>query len=316
MTQPGTRLRLQGNGWGLLAVMAAMWYVGAGQSNGAAYLLCFTVAGVALASIPHTWANLRGAQLHLGAVEPVFAGQDLTMRFSIEARPRGRHSSVSLAIPGAAYVQRLGIIDSEAPRGVEASLPAPVRGRFEGVRAGLQSGFPLGFFQARRMFELRQPYYVYPAPSGALPLPIASDPREGADFGIRAEGDDFAGVREWRAGESMRHVDWKAAARGHPLQVKQWDGAGSDVVCLAWERLPSLAREERLSQLAAWVLMAEQSGAAYSLQLPEAQIAPSRGENHMHQCLRALASLQPSPNGVPSRFRKPRFRFNTAAPND
>ena len=36
------------------------------------------------------------------------------------------------------------------------------------------------------------------------------------------EGDDFAGVRAYVPGESQRHIDWRAVARGQPLMTKQF----------------------------------------------------------------------------------------------
>ena len=47
--------------------------------------------------------------------------------------------------------------------------------------------------------------------------------------------------------------------------------------------------EERLSQLALWVIEAERARHPYGLRLPTAEIAPSHGESHFHRCLRTLA---------------------------
>ncbi|NIN81862.1 MAG: DUF58 domain-containing protein, partial [Pseudomonas stutzeri] len=38
------------------------------------------------------------------------------------------------------------------------------------------------------------------------------------------EGDDFAGLREHREGESLRHISWKAYARGKGLLTKTFQG--------------------------------------------------------------------------------------------
>ena len=47
--------------------------------------------------------------------------------------------------------------------------------------------------------------------------------------------------------------------------------------------------EVRLSQLARWVLDAEQLGWRYGLRLPGREIQPATGANHRLACLRALA---------------------------
>ncbi len=279
------------NALGLGAVLLAMWYTGAGQTNGAAYLLCFTLAGLAMVSLPHAWANVRGLRLRPGAIAPVFAGDPLSIPIVAESAPGRSHLRVSAEIVKSGEATFLETISGS--QSIRATLTAPEarRGRYEQIEARLSSIYPLGFFTGATSFTLRQTFYVYPRPEGSLALPAPTEPGRESSGGILGEGDDFAGAREWRAGESMRHVDWKAAARGGRLLVKQWSGAVSDIVTLDWNALPDLAVEARLSQLARWVLTAEQTGATYGLTLPGWSLPPSRGDSHLHACLRGLASF-------------------------
>src|SRR5579862_5584536 len=92
-----------------------------------------------------------------------------------------------------------------------------------------------------------------------------------------------------RPGESQRHIDWKAVARGQPLLVEQFAGEHDEKIYLDWETLPLLGDEERLSQLALWVIKAERSRCLYGLKIPGLFIPPARGEAHYHRCLGALA---------------------------
>ena len=82
-------------------------------------------------------------------------------------------------------------------------------------------------------------------------------------------GDDFAGMREWHPGDSLRHVDWRAVARGRPLMVKQWAAGAGGAVTLDWEQL-ELPVPERAGQIARWIEECEISGTPYALRLPEA----------------------------------------------
>ena len=59
---------------GLVAVLLAMWYAGASQSNGAAYLLCFVLGALALVSVVHARANLRGLAVSADPISSAFAG--------------------------------------------------------------------------------------------------------------------------------------------------------------------------------------------------------------------------------------------------
>jgi uncharacterized protein (DUF58 family) len=283
------------NTLGLGAVLAAMWYAGAGQNNGAAYLLCFSIAGISLVSAVHAWANLRGVRLRAGSIQPVFAGEQVVVPLYAEAKSGHRHDAVSAWTPGARAAVNFGEIAGAQPIRTDLYLETAHRGRFENVEMRLISLYPLGLFTARRTFLLPQTYFVYPRPCGDLPLPLAFDPARETHEGGRSEGDDFAGVREWRAGESMRHVDWKAVARGQPLLVKQWSGVAGDLLMLEWEALPQVGQEPRLSQLSQWAITAEQNGITYGLRLPGCRIEPARGEAHFHACMRALAAFQAAP---------------------
>ena len=173
-------------------------------------------------------------------------------------------------------------------------MPAGARGRYEEIVVHLSTLFPLGFFTARRRLTVQQPHIVYPRPAGNLPLPRSSLPARYRRAGLRIVGDDFAGTRSYQPGESQRHIDWQAAARGQPLLIKQWAGEADQIVQLEWDALAGLDVEARLSQLARWVLLAEKAETSYGLRLPNVSLAPSRGDTHFHECLRALA-LYPGP---------------------
>jgi uncharacterized protein (DUF58 family) len=277
---------------GLCALLAAMCYAGAGQNNGVAYLLCFTIAGLALVSVLHAWANLRSARLSAGSIRPVFAGETLLVPLLAETRPGSRNIAAFAWTRGAPEAAFPSEITAQNPQAAELRIATSRRGRYDRLEVELRSAFPLGFFTARRKFVLAQTWFVYPRPDGHRPLPVEFSSARERSSGARGEGDDFAGLREWRAGESMRHVDWKAAARGQRLLIKQWTGIAGDLLTLDWGSLPELGLEARLSQLTRWAILAEQGGATYGLSLPGARLEPARGEAHFHACLRALAVFQ------------------------
>jgi uncharacterized protein (DUF58 family) len=102
-------------------------------------------------------------------------------------------------------------------------------------------------------------------------------------------GDDFAGVRAYVRGESQRHIDWKAVARGQPLMTKQFAAETKGAVYLDFFELHFANLEEKLSQLTLWVIEAERARQPYGLRLPSIEISPAVGQMHFHYCLRALS---------------------------
>jgi uncharacterized protein (DUF58 family) len=279
---------------GLLFVLAAMWYAASSQNSAAVYLLLFTLAAVFLISIPHTLINLAGVAIALETVKPAFAGQEISLPVEIMNGSRAARHGIDLALSGSAGEGKR-IDHIPAGKAVRVTLRFPVwqRGECKIGTLCLTSVYPLGFIRVLKKFKASQTYLVYPKPAGELQLPLSRgrspDGRPQADFG---EGDDFAGVRAYAAGESQRHIDWKAVARGQPLMTKQFAAEAEGLVDLDFFAVRFANVEDRLSQLALWVIEAERARRPYGLRLPGTEILPALGQSHFHQCLRALSLFQ------------------------
>jgi uncharacterized protein (DUF58 family) len=148
---------------------------------------------------------------------------------------------------------------------------------------------PLGLFRAWAVVHGDKCAIAWPAPAarGRTPPGVETDTGGAQD---RAQGEhDFAGLRPFQPGDSLRRIAWKAYARGQGLLTKQY--AGTDVVShvFDWEALPALGTEARLAQLCRWVLDAHERGEAYGLRLPGVVIEPNVGPAQRERCLNALA---------------------------
>ncbi len=274
---------------GLLAVLVAMWYAGASQGNGAAYLLCCVLASLALVSIVHAWRNVRGISVRTDSISPVFAGEDLMVPIVVNSTQRRSHFALRISAGPRSLTTKVDAVHPARPESAELALCTSRRGCFREIPMRLRSSFPLGFFTAQQDRIIRQTFYVYPTPHGDRPLPRALAPTRQPHSGTRVEGDDYGGVRAWQPGESQRHIDWKAAARGQPLLTKQWTGEADEILRLDWQSIADSDAETCLSQLAKWIVLAERGSAAYELRLPGTVIPAGRGNAHYHESLRALA---------------------------
>ena len=130
----------------------------------------------------------------------------------------------------------------------------------------------------------------------AAPAPPGTPPPEGSgNQGNRIQSglgdDDFIGIRGYQKGDSLRHVDWKAAARGMPLMTKQYGTTVSEQLWFRWDSLQHLDIESRLSQISRWIIDAEKRSDSFGIQLPDFVLNPSRGESHRHKALHALATF-------------------------
>lgn len=251
------------------------------------YVLTFLLGSMALASILHTFRNLARIAVRGGKAPPVFAGQAAVF-------------TACLDNPGNTPRHAIGLRhDKQAPEFADAepgqtvclhfTIPSAKRGRLRAGRFTLFTQFPLGLFHAWSNLHLEMSCIVYPRPDAAnAPLPLSIQAAgEGAGSGEGSE--DFAGLRPYHPGDSLRQVAWKAAARGQGLYTKQFSGQARPELWLDWEMLPGLGTEERLSRLCRWVLDADAAGHHYGLRLPGQILELGLGKEHQRRCLEALA---------------------------
>jgi uncharacterized protein (DUF58 family) len=279
---------------GLLFVLAAMWYAASSQNSPAVYVLFFALTAVFLVSIPHTLMNLGGVAITPESARPGFAGQEISLSVAITNRSRATRHGIDVVLSGARRERkRIDYIPAGKAARVALRFPVERRGEYKIGTLSLTSVYPLGFVRALKRFAASQTYVVYPKPSGDSQLPLSrarsAHGYPAADIG---EGDDFAGLRAYVHGESQRHIDWKAVARGQPLMTKQFAAEAEGSVYLDFFALRFPDVEDRLSQLALWVVEAERARRPYGLCLPTVEIPPAIGQSHFHQCLRALSLFQ------------------------
>lgn len=282
-----------------LGVIGLMLIGAINYDNALAYILAFLLVGLVFTAMLHTWRNLAGLALAEVQAAPVFAGAPARFEFRfVDTDLRPRHTlrlRRLLKRKGAAW-WRAPLVDGTAEcdtLGANAAqivmqVPAERRGWLALGRVELSSRYPLGILRAWAYLRQDARCLVYPTPTGSLPLAPgrAGTGGEGSDG---AGVDDFAGLRPYVAGDSLRSVHWKAAARGEALLVKQLRGGGG-TRWLRWSDTAALADvEARLSQLAQWVVMLDASGERYGVELPHLLLEPDAGPAQRDRALRALA---------------------------
>ena len=86
---------------------------------------------------------------------------------------------------------------------------------------------------------------------------------------------------------------WKKAAKaleaGGDLVSRDTSASAQHELWLDWQACGTLAPEDRLSRLAAWVVTADRAGVNYGLKLPGVDVPRDHGEPHRRTCLEALA---------------------------
>lgn len=246
----------------------------------------FLLAGLASATLLHTFRNLAGMEVQPLAAGEGFAGGRLP--FSLALVP---NAAARLGVTLSARDARvMADVAAGAARTVAVEIPADRRGYMPLGRVTLTSSYPLGLWKAWAYVHFPLSGIVYPAPeASAPPLPLGPGNADNTSRGGR-DDTDLAGLREYQRGDPPQRVAWKAVARGAGWYSKAFEGAGGGEVLLDWSALPeSLDVEARLSRLAAWVLGAERAARPFALSLPGYALPPGQGREHRRKALTALA---------------------------
>lgn len=272
-------------------LVAFVMFIGAlNYNNSLAYSLTFLLASLGIVAILHTYRNLLHLKIDVGPIAPVFCGDKVHVPVILENHNYSARYSVRLHFP---RFPEENIVITDVPENhwnrVEATFPSLARGRHPLYRITLRSKFPLGMFQAWAYAQLDTSYLVYPTPDDHNQLPQESLYHFNLT-GDRGSGtDDFAGLRNYHQGDSLRHIHWKTFAREQGLHTKQFGGDRAEELWLDWETLTDLDTETRLSRLTRWVLDADSRHFNYGLRLPNQVIPLGHGPKHKHRCLEALA---------------------------
>lgn len=263
--------------------------------NSMGFALTFLLGGLALLAMVHCHRNLAGIVVEgIGAGE-AFAGSPLALRIGCEnpsAVPR-----YALTLECERHETTVAGIAAGARTLIELELPTEQRGVLRPQRLVLSTRFPLGLFRAWTWLHVPVELVIYARPAGNQPLPATAVSDHGVLEPQRRGDEDFRGFREYRPGDSPRHVAWKAVARGGPLLVKDLAGAGHTPQILDLDAVDRAGLEARLAQLTQWVVLLDRQAASFGLALPGKRIPPAAGAEQRRRCLAALAryGLEPAP---------------------
>jgi uncharacterized protein (DUF58 family) len=275
----------------LFGLLTFVMLIGAtNYNNSTGFLLGFLLIGTALVSILHTYHNMLRLSFQAGRTGAVFCGE--MARFSVVLDNHAGPGRVGVGLNLQGQPPVFTDIAAGGRIAVDLQLPARRRGRLRIGPLTVFTRYPLGLFRAWSQIRLDADCLVYPAAAAHFTRPPAQRSGTGTQRAQRPGSDDFMGLRSYHVGDSPRHIDWKAAARGRALLTKMFRDNLGEELWLDWNDYPGGDTETRLAQLCRGVLWAEDMDHRYGLRLPGLVIAPGHDEAHKHRCLTALALFE------------------------
>lgn len=287
----------------LFGAMLVTLFIGSvNYSLSLGFAFTFLLAGCALIDMYLTFRNLAHLSLVAGRAVAVFTGEDA--QFELHLINRGRHDRYAIWIDFLAEGRDLPAqavdIAAYASRSVVLSAPAHERGWLQAPRVRLQTRFPLGLLRAWAYWQPDARALIYPRPEDdAPPLPLAQ--AGNSDIQGQAGQEDFAGIRGYQAGDSLKRLAWRQIARMSPdaggaLVTKHFEGGAATEIAIDFALLPHhLDTETKLSRMTRWVIEAEARGMPYAFRLAETILPAGLGAPHQEACLRALALYRKMP---------------------
>ena len=266
---------------------------GALYNNNLAFVLCFFLVALFLIGMVQTHNNLKNISLEkivvfLSASESTGQGVVWLKSYNSEG-----HSQLRIECKDN---------DDKFDVAVETVYPRSLHPQYFEFKAGgwgkkkinkikISTRYPFGFFYVWRQFNCPTSYYIYPKPSGNRSIRHAN--AEGISQGLHRQlnGDDFSEHKIYQVGESQKHIDWKAFARGRPLLIKKFEEGHRETFLIDYEK--TLGNEERrMRQMSKWIHECEDEFSAYSIKLKNKKISVGVGERHKIKCLKLLASYR------------------------
>jgi len=273
---------------GYLAMMMMAILLGAmNNGNNAALLFSALACGMLLLTLLMTHHRLSGLRVLSVHAFPSHEGDPVVVRLAMDHRSKKERMGINVVL-GMAHT---GVnVPAHEPINVDLRVPSLPRGIHPMGRLRIYTKRPLNIARAWTWIWPEQGFLIYPRLETNAPAPPGRGEEQSSDRAARI-GIDVHHLRDYRHGDALRDVAWKASAKANKLMTREYETQGGGLRKLHWQDVLDLPTEQALSRLASWVVQADQQGLTTELTLPGEVIGPARGSQHRHACLTALAKV-------------------------
>jgi uncharacterized protein (DUF58 family) len=173
-----------------------------------------------------------------------------------------------------------------------AKVDFPVKGIKRGVselkRITVETRFPFHLFRAFTYFDLNIKTTVYPEKKAE------KIHNETALAYEKHDGEDDYTLKSFQPGDSLKRILWKKYAQTGKLITKQMASVEELPVMLSFsnEDLSSAEKERELSSLCFAIHLFHSQNMNYGLALQKRTINPGNSQQHLSDCLGALAEYE------------------------
>lgn len=286
-------------GWKAIAFVAALVtaFFAAPYQNLYFLLLSF-LAALGVMNVAWTLRNLSGVRGEIPAIGAFPAGASAPLRVGVDSGSR-RGIGLTAVLDLGPHGRARADFDADGRREAAGEIAPLPRGVYAVRGAWIESTYPLGVLRTRRAIAAPREIVVHPAPA-SIPNAAGGTAGIAAAIGCASGSDQPSGVRDFRAGDEIRSVHWRATARrGRPV-VTEWDAsAGEGLEVVLDRRADEESFEGALSLVTSLTLAARDAKERLTVHTQGLSRTFGPGHAPWEDLLRALAAADRLPKDGP-----------------
>jgi uncharacterized protein (DUF58 family) len=192
--------------------------------NNLIYLILALMLSLMCLSLVILKLMLSKISIDVASHAPVFAGEEAAFSVTVKNRKR-RIPSYSLSVlsegmAGAAY---LPVVAAQAETVKDVKMFFGRRGLYGAGSFTARSGFPFILFSGEKKMDVAREVLVYPALCDVGDMvPDVWGALEGDAMRMAGAGEEIYSIRDFRQGDDLRRIHWKATAKVADLMVKEY----------------------------------------------------------------------------------------------
>jgi uncharacterized protein (DUF58 family) len=200
--------------------------------------------------------NIRGLRVEIDPPEEIYAGSEILLKIVIKNDKKYTPSFLVKVKAGDSELLFPVIVRRGSASGL-LNMKCGERGRHRVADVYVSSVYPFNFFTRFRRLDTDISLIVFPAPRKRPLSQIYSDSkRSSGDITSDRTGfeSDILSIRDYRYGDPMKYIHWKASARTQGLKTKELSALSHRPVIIDFEKLNVPDIEERISYVTYHIL--------------------------------------------------------------
>ncbi len=277
----------------------AVGFAAINTGNNLLYLLLGAMLGAMSVSGWLSEQTIRDLELDRIVPRGGHVGQPIQIHYRVRNRKRFLSTyALEIQEPGLTEISFLPRVAAGDTGRASARQVFLNRGVYPLEKLTLATDYPFGLFRKERDIPVPGEILVWPRTDLRIRVPSAAEGRRAgpaAESGSAARGvrGEYRSLREYRPGDDLRDVHWKATARTGRAVVREYDRDAADPLWVSLDvSTPEGAASEHAADVAAsLVARLIREGSPVALHAGERSVSPGSGPAQLERILDALARV-------------------------